>query len=630
MNHSAVVCSLAFLFFHSPEPAKEPGEVSSPRQFYVDSDRGRDTNDGLSVEATWRSLERVNDAELEPGDTVRFKRGGLWRGFLRPQSGTQHAPITYTSFGDGAKPLILGSKSRNRPEDWLELPDNLWATPPMDYHEGERLLSLEHGTWRHHQEAGAKVTLTHERSEGKTVVRVVSTQSGQRANHVQLWGPTVSCEDATHLPLRFRARCSLPFRLPGMEIMLSQRPWTRLASAAAGAAITPEWQDFEAIFQVPAPPIEGRLHLNLGGFLPKDAVFEFQPKSLHVTTPTIADPLDVDVGNIIFDHGNTCGWKKWSIESLEHPGDYYYEPASWQVFLKSPAHPATLYDSIECAMRRHVIQQGNTHHVIYDGLCIKYGASHGFGGGNTHHLVIRNCDLGYIGGAHQFTRPDGVPVRFGNAIEFWGAAADHLIEGCRIWEVYDAALTNQNKTATVTQENIVYRNNVIWNCEYSFEYWNHPNSSATRNIRFINNTCIRAGTVWSHAQRPNPNGSHLMFYSNSAATSGLEVKYNIFYQATDWGSRYTSGWKVLPDMDHNLWFSDTGVMTSWFGKLIESFEDYQTQTGLDRRSLFVDPQFRDAEKGDFRLAPTSPARSMRSDGGPIGAEPSWAADGDSL
>ncbi|MCP4644240.1 MAG: hypothetical protein GY851_27605, partial [bacterium] len=181
-------------------------------------------------------------------------------------------------------------------------------------------------------------------------------------------------------------------------------------------------------------------------------------------------------------------------------------------------------------------------------------------GGSTHHLIIRNCDLSYIGGAHHITLESGHPVRYGNAIEFWGAASDNLVEGCRIWEVYDAALTNQNKTVTVTQENIVYRNNLIWNCEYSFEYWNSPETSVTKNIRFENNTCVNAGVVWSHGQRPNGgNGSHLMFYTNRAATSGFEVKYNIFCNATEWGSRYSAGWETLPDMNHNLWFTTTGV-----------------------------------------------------------------------
>jgi len=146
----------------------------------------------------------------------------------------------------------------------------------------------------------------------------------------------------------------------------------------------------------------------------------------------------------------------------------------------------------------------------------------------------------------------------------------------------------------------------------------------TRNIRFVNNTCVNAGLVWSHAQRPDANGSHLMFYSNTAATSEFEVKYNVFCQVSDWGSRYTGGWKSLPEMDHNLWFSDQGVMANWFGKILETFQDYQTTTGLDRQSVFADPRFIDPARGDFRLAPESPARKLRADGGPVGAQSLYA------
>ena len=190
-------------------------------------------------------------------------------------------------------------------------------------------------------------------------------------------------------------------------------------------------------------------------------------------------------------------------------------------------------------------------------------------------------------------------------------------------------MTNQNKTATVRQENIVYRNNIIWNCEYSFEYWNGPDTSVTRNLAFVNNTCVNAGVVWSHAQRPNPNGSHLMFYTNTAVTSGFEVKHNIFCNATDWGSRYTGGWKTLPEMDHNLWFSEQGVMAYWFREKVEAFQDYQKTTGLDTHSIFVDPRFVDPAKGDYRLAPDSPARRLRTDGGPVGAESLWSGGPDS-
>lgn len=606
--------------FEDGAPSEEP------RTLYVDSEHGQDSNRGRSEDTAWRSLDRVNSADLKPGDTVRFKCGGLWRGSLTPASGDENAPVTYTSYGEGPKPLILGSMARDRQEDWVEVRENLWATLPVEYRLGEQVLDLRQGEWGRHQEAGADVSFAVENGEDGKIVRLTCSNSGQASNHVQVWGPEVPVREDACLLMTLRARSSKPFRFPRMSILQGHSPWTRFGTARdVDRDVGPEWDVFKVVFEISSSAEAGKLHINLGGILPAGAVFEFQPESLHSATATVADPPAVDVGNIIFDHGKVCGWKKWSVDDLTKPYDYYYDGSSWRVFLCSNANPATLHDSIEFAMKRHVVNQGGAHHVVYDGLAVKYGAAHGFGGGNTHHLVIRNCDLSYIGGAHQFTRPGGRPVRYGNAIEFWGAAHDNLVEGCRIWEVYDAALTNQGRGPSSRQVNITYRNNVIWNSEYSFEYWNNPQTAFTKNIRFVNNTCVNAGAGWAHEQRPDQNGSHLMFYSNTAVTSGIEVKYNVFSNVTEWGSRYSSGWKPLPDMDYNLWFSNEGVMVNWFGKTITSFDDYRKTTGLDAHSLFADPRFIDAANGDYHLAPDSPARRIRPDGGPIGAEALWNA-----
>jgi len=212
-------------------------------------------------------------------------------------------------------------------------------------------------------------------------------------------------------------------------------------------------------------------------------------------------------------------------------------------------------------------------------------------------------------------------IHSGNGVEFWGACRDNLVEHCRVWEVYDAALTNQGRGPASIQENITYRNNLIWNCEYSFEYWNNPESARTHDIHFVNNTCINAGGGWAHAQRPNPNGSHLMFYSNTAETRGVVVKYNVFYRSTEWGSRYSRGWNPLPDMDYNVWYAPEGELCFFFREHIkrEDVHGYREKTGLDRHSFFGDPELVDPARGDFRLAPDSPARRLRPDGGQIGA-----------
>ncbi len=599
----------------------DPAPDAGPRTFYIDSSEGFDGNGGLAPTQAWKTLERVNLADLQPGDTVRFKRGGVWRGSLVPVSGDQGSPVTYSTYGDGPKPLLLGSRSRQRPEDWGQVEGNLWATRPIEYALGESVLDLREGKWSHHQEQGAGVRLTHEDTQEGTIVRLECTSSGTASNHIQVWGPAPPAQKGTHLQLTCRARCSKPFEMPPMSIRKSGSPWTSYATAAKPKCeIGPEWETFKVAFGVNESFESGRLHILLGGFLPAGAVLELQPQDLRLVTANISDPLTVDVGNIIFDHGKRCGWKKWSTEGLVNPYDYFYDGASGRVFLNCSANPASLHESIEFAMKGHVVSQGGAHHVVYDGLAVMYGASHGFGGGGTSHLVIRNCDLGYIGGAHQFTKPNGTPVRFGNAIEFWGAAHDNLVEGCRIWEVYDAALTNQGRGPSSKQVNITYRNNFIRNSEYSFEYWNSPETALTKNIRFVNNTCIDAGIVWSHAQRPDQNGSHLMFYSNTAETSGIEIKYNVFSNHTEWGSRYSSGWKVLPDLDYNLWHSDQGVMVYWFREKIGSFADYQQKTGLDEHSLFAEPKFVDAAGGDYRLALNSPGRNLAPDGELVGAD----------
>ena len=61
------------------------------RTYFVDSESGQDSLDGQAPDRAWQSLDRVNAAELQPGDTVQFKCGGVWRGCLVPASGEEGA-----------------------------------------------------------------------------------------------------------------------------------------------------------------------------------------------------------------------------------------------------------------------------------------------------------------------------------------------------------------------------------------------------------------------------------------------------------------------------------------------------------------------------------------------------------
>lgn len=80
--------------------------------YYVDAENGNDSNTGTSKEQSWKTLEKVNANEFQPGDQVKFKSGGIWEGVFEPKgSGEKGAPIIYTSYGDGPKPAFVGEES---------------------------------------------------------------------------------------------------------------------------------------------------------------------------------------------------------------------------------------------------------------------------------------------------------------------------------------------------------------------------------------------------------------------------------------------------------------------------------------------------------------------------------------
>ena len=83
---------------------------SVPGTYYVDSVEGDDGNDGTSPEKAWKSLEKVNATEFQPGDRILLRAGRSWSGQLWPKgSGTKEAPIVLDQYGEGSKPLILGN-----------------------------------------------------------------------------------------------------------------------------------------------------------------------------------------------------------------------------------------------------------------------------------------------------------------------------------------------------------------------------------------------------------------------------------------------------------------------------------------------------------------------------------------
>lgn len=86
--------------------AAVPLAHAQPHNYYVSTD-GNDDNSGRSPEAAWKSLERVNRATFQAGDSILFRAGDVWRGQLHPQgSGAAARPIRIDRYGKGPLPVI--------------------------------------------------------------------------------------------------------------------------------------------------------------------------------------------------------------------------------------------------------------------------------------------------------------------------------------------------------------------------------------------------------------------------------------------------------------------------------------------------------------------------------------------
>ena len=89
--------------------------------YYVSAD-GDDENDGRSEATPWKTLSRVSSFEFAEGDEVRFRRGDVFRGFVKTRPS-----VKYCAYGVGEKPRLYGSE-----KDYAD--PNLWEIYDSEKH----------------------------------------------------------------------------------------------------------------------------------------------------------------------------------------------------------------------------------------------------------------------------------------------------------------------------------------------------------------------------------------------------------------------------------------------------------------------------------------------------------------
>ncbi|MEP6644733.1 MAG: right-handed parallel beta-helix repeat-containing protein, partial [Acidobacteriaceae bacterium] len=93
--------------------------------YYVDP-AGSNGNTGLSPAAPWRTLLKVGISTFQPGDTILFKRDGVWDEWLTPpSSGAAGNLIKFDAYGSGRPPEFTGAYATTAAQ-WTNVSGSVW------------------------------------------------------------------------------------------------------------------------------------------------------------------------------------------------------------------------------------------------------------------------------------------------------------------------------------------------------------------------------------------------------------------------------------------------------------------------------------------------------------------------
>ena len=269
---------------------------------------------------------------------------------------------------------------------------------------------------------------------------------------------------------------------------------------------------------------------------------------------------DTSIGLVVFNHGEIMGkMTRKGLLALKNNGDFYYNASMGILYVYcNKGNPGKAFKDIEVCLNKAAFDVNRVANVTIDNFKIKYFGRLGIDLAAADNSVVKNCEVGFIGGASQNST-----TRLGNAIQMWQGCDGHLVENCWIYQIYDTGLTFQGDSLNPETrkkqgsheedyKNITYRNNLVEYCVLSFEMWhgNHNSGDSKswrytdavlENIHIENNVSRLAGYGWSSfaGQRPDHHGEHLIMYSRAFPFADtVYIENNIFDLCDAWICRW--------------------------------------------------------------------------------------------
>ncbi len=238
--------------------------------------------------------------------------------------------------------------------------------------------------------------------------------------------------------------------------------------------------------------------------------------------------INTNIGFINVD-GKIMARRRFYLSELQRQWDFYCDDR--YIYVYSISSPSDISKDIKLAPDICNI-------VLKDGMKISNLNIVGSGGhgirGSASNVSISNCELHELGGSKLMSPHSIENVRYGNGIEIWSNSENVEVKDNILYDIYDVALTMQGNEVELGWKNVRFTDNIIYNCEQSFEIWSKGDIPGTGHIncRFENNVCINAGGGWSHSERPDRDKAvHLLMYSLLCPLTDISLKNNVFYMA---------------------------------------------------------------------------------------------------
>jgi len=259
--------------------------IAQAATYYV-SQSGSDSNTSelaKSIDTPWQTISRVNYANLQPGDSVLFKRGDIFRGNLIPQSGSSAGYITYGAYSTGDKPKILGSIKKNEISDWELLTNNIWQTTSNEIIISDvELLNnpdfvTDLSSWNIwvDNSSGAFATMNRTTEPDKylsdlAAVKIYCEKSGDRSFGIQFITSAYTIKPDTWYRFSFYAKASKEFQIPPNNIWLMENtsPWEKYSSNSRNINIDTQWNEYEIIFESTAQSSNTEINFAFGTYIP--------------------------------------------------------------------------------------------------------------------------------------------------------------------------------------------------------------------------------------------------------------------------------------------------------------------------------------------------------------------------